>query len=237
MKKAQITIFIILGILALIGFSLVLYLTGYTGKVFAGDQASEIKNFVQDCAAQTFEDGLIILGQQGGRITLQDPIQQEFQTSILLDTEAHLPTIINMEKELNRYMIEHLKDCLDFSVIKGKTLIKEGAIQPKTTIGKRDVTLTLDYPLTFQAGDKIEKVNDYFVQKPAGLLKIMQIITTVTDFQLANNYLIPDNPLQEAEDFQFRITSYDHDLFISIKDTTYLINNKPYEFVFAERFT
>ena len=107
-------------------------------------------------------------------------------------------------------------------------------MQAKVTLTKKDVTVVLDYPLTFQAGDKKEQVSEFLAQKDVGMLEILRIITKVIKYQKDNNFLIPDNPLQENS-LEFKFTAYENDLIISVKDPNYIINNKPYEFVFVER--
>ena len=68
------------------------------------------------------------------------------------------------------------------------------------------------------------------------MLQIIRVVTKIIDHQISNNYLIPDNPLQDSNPLQFRISAYEGHLLVSIKDPDYLIGDKPYEFVFAEKY-
>ncbi len=78
MKKSQITMFIIVGVLIVITAGLVYYMAGYISKKQAEKQAklaeksTDIKNsvetFVNACAEKTLVDGVKLLGSQGGII-------------------------------------------------------------------------------------------------------------------------------------------------------------------------
>lgn len=231
MRKAQISVFMIIVVLLLLVFGFIFYmLDGLT--IIRGEKLPEVHSHIQDCASQTLEDGLIKLGQQGGRITLKEPIFD--QTSVLLqNSSSYIPSVEEVESELETHVKNNIRDCIDFEAFKGISLSKEDEPDPTVIIGKRDVTLKLNYILTFKKGEKIITLEDYVVSKDVGMLQILNVVNKIIMYQIENGMIL-DNIMQEHQNFQFRIAPYNDHLLISIKDTNYMINNKPYEFVFAE---
>ena len=77
-KKSQVTLFIILGIVILSIFSLIFYLVNYTSKEKFGEKSEEagktsaelkpIEEYIKSCLKETAEQGLLLLGKQGGYI-------------------------------------------------------------------------------------------------------------------------------------------------------------------------
>lgn len=82
-KKAQATIFAIIGVLVLIGGSLIAYYQTQTAKQMIPEvylkgekipiEFAPIKNYVDDCAYRISVDGLELAGQHGGYISMVDP--------------------------------------------------------------------------------------------------------------------------------------------------------------------
>jgi len=76
-RKAQVTLFIIIGILILITFSFALYTAQQTTQVQTPELLREetpvlfqpIRNFVFDCISSTAEEGIRLLGKHGGYLT------------------------------------------------------------------------------------------------------------------------------------------------------------------------
>lgn len=71
MKKGQITLFIIIGMLIVVSLGIAIYVAGTVKKELATARtisATEIEDTITSCLRQTTEEGLILLGKQGGHI-------------------------------------------------------------------------------------------------------------------------------------------------------------------------
>ena len=80
-KNAQITLIMLVGIFIVMTAALVFYFVYYFENknpiaplVF---ERGSIENYVNQCAKKTAENGLKLLGAQGGFITLQDYLQAQ----------------------------------------------------------------------------------------------------------------------------------------------------------------
>ena len=81
MKKGQVTIFIIIGIVILVAVGLILYLRSFeirsnlqseAERFTVPQQVQPVKNFIDSCLADVARRGVELLGSQGGFLTLQD---------------------------------------------------------------------------------------------------------------------------------------------------------------------
>ena len=77
-KKSQVTLFIILGTVILVIFALVFYLISYVSEIKGQEDIDEtqkipaelkpINDYIESCLSRVAQDGLELLGLQGGRI-------------------------------------------------------------------------------------------------------------------------------------------------------------------------
>lgn len=82
MKRAQVTLFIIIGVVALFMAGLMLYYVGLQAKKSSPEfeDVTPVKNYVTSCVSKLSEEALILAGQQAGIIfTFQDGQYPEFQ--------------------------------------------------------------------------------------------------------------------------------------------------------------
>lgn len=71
MNKGQVTIFIIIGLLIVVSLGIAIYVAGTVKKELATAKtisAEEIEQTITSCLRQTTEEGLLLLGKQGGHI-------------------------------------------------------------------------------------------------------------------------------------------------------------------------
>ena len=140
-KRGQVTVFIVVGIVILIVFSLLFFLRGSLGEASFEDemnslivpkQLEPINTHIDACLTETVLDGVSILGEQGGYITLPKDIMQRsatnqfsntleiykgaevaywyFETANGIETQ-NIPTLESMTTELEEYIDENFEDC------------------------------------------------------------------------------------------------------------------------------
>ena len=140
-KRGQVTVFIVVGIVILIVFSFMFFLRGSFMEASFEDemnaltvpkQLEPIKTYIDACLTQTILEGVSILGEQGGYITLPKDITPRsvtnpfsntleiykgaevaywyFETANGIETQ-NIPTLESMETELEEYIDENFEDC------------------------------------------------------------------------------------------------------------------------------
>ncbi len=236
-KRGQITIFIILGIVLVIGASFFYYIQSKETS-FGDDLSSltvqvpiefqDIQDYVETCMLQVGEDAIIRLGLGGGYI---DPISagmNVFGEATDVDAlkynpggelyipywyhlkssndckkncrfELQIPSLhritgtdadFSIEAQLDRYVNQNLKACLDdFKpfVDNGFKFNQKGEIKTTTTVLDGEVEFFVEYPFRAEklASHEFDK---FLVRMPISLKKLYQQAFALTDMERQFNY-------------------------------------------------
>jgi hypothetical protein len=238
LKRGQITIFLVVGIVILFLFagSVFMFSTLKTKEVKSEAQDSpeilylkpQISSYVENCLYDTVVPGIYLLGIQGGVIYPEDP------SSVLL-TES---TIINygflqgvdqfsiedMEEQIDMYIEENLDLCIDeFSVYTSQGLvISGGEVEAESLISMDRVIANIEYEV------EVTQDNDEFTLKsfsttvslPVGLL-VEEARRISGGGLISSDYFVTTFPFDSSR------TIY------SISDENSVIENAPFTFMFA----
>jgi len=193
-KRGQITVFIVIGILLV---TLIILLVSVKDKLIISswdqekeaalqvpEKAREVQKFVQGCVEQTAEEGLLLMGLQGGYINLPTSHittpRHPFATylEIIPNTDLKtaywyyttpnnlqktaLPSIRQMQDELSGYIEDNLAECtFNFTLFEDYN-VTTGAIVVDTQIEQDKVLFTIDYPLDIDLYDFTYKIDIFY---------------------------------------------------------------------------
>jgi hypothetical protein len=196
MKKGQLTLFIIIGLILLVSISIVVYITTekvikpVEEEVIVPEDVRPVYEFVQSCANEIAVEGLGLLGLQGGFIQLPGIIDRTPTAYIPIDTfnnfkiplwyyegEDRTPSIGFMEREISRHINERMKECTgEFEAFKEKYDVTEVAnITTNTIIGEDQVVLKITWPLDLKAGERTTRISDFAVRLPVHLKQMWEL--------------------------------------------------------------
>ncbi len=202
-KRGQATLFVIIGFLLLLSLSLGYYVLSVkqTGiKAQAQETPTTqtslpVKYLVDKCLSLLVKNGVTLLGKKGGYITSRperltnDMIRLTEKEELAyfylrngnnfqqLPPKEYLPTIEDMQKELEGYVKNELRYCLDdfeFFATKGID-VKMEKITVKATIAQKAVTIDLYFPVTLQTDEKTMQVKDFTTTLPIRLGEMRDI--------------------------------------------------------------
>ncbi|MAG78028.1 hypothetical protein CL616_01555 [archaeon] len=223
MKKAQATIFIILGILILIVLALALYLTGIGKQIIPTEQlilpedVDEINNQIDDCFEELIDFKLEQIWNIDNTYTLSNQSLLEIEYPLYTQSIPSLDQIkTNLENDLtlSPCFIDTTTEQLPQTKV---TLNSNTKIQIKNlaTISFDNTTYTLPEERNFERNFNIKELHT-FVQT---ILENKEIL----DFELLldSNYEV--SVLRPEENIVIYI----------IEDPSFEINNLPYQFAFA----
>lgn len=223
MKKGQLTIFIIIGLILLISAGLVVYLTTkkivkpIEEQVIVPEDARPVYEFVQGCANDIAREGLQLLGLQGGFIKLPGIIERTPTAYIPIDTmnlfkvplwyyegEDRTPSLGFMERELARHVNENMESCTgEFEPFKGRFAVnREGNVSARTIITDDEVILRITWPLALAASDRTTRIQDFIVRMPVRLKQM---------WELANATLAAENTGTFFENATIDLMAADND--------------------------
>ena len=120
-NKAQVSIFIIIGVILIIVSAFLIYNSDI--EIFQSHDTklkNQISDVVKDCIYQSADTGAFLLGQQGGYIEIPNKIKNnptkstDFGFKIpTWDTQrGDIPTIDSMEYELKKYIEKESYSCI-----------------------------------------------------------------------------------------------------------------------------
>lgn len=209
MKKAQITNFIMLGIVLLIMVGVYFFLKSTIlekiepHKIIPPDFI-EVNDFVEQCLFDTASESVKIIGQQGGYIKLPNNIITSRSYINLVPggmirvpywqimRQNQNPTLAQMEIEMNNYIKENLNQCLNkFESFENKFNITSGDLEVKTTIGEQNVLVNIYHPLLINRLDKNQyaELNDFTARLDVKLKQVYDLAKLIHKSENENFFL------------------------------------------------
>jgi len=198
-RKAQVTIFIIIGILVLaVGGVFFFTREGATREAeFINPEFKPVSDFVYACIKDSAREAIDILSLTGGYINFPESIRhnplsylsdgpiKEFRNPYWwYDGIEAIPPKEYIEKEIADYVDSGLRNCTDgFKVFQDEFIVNEGDIRTYVVLAENDVPIVVDYPLTIIAKhDKSRtSVSRFKVNLPVRLKKIYDLARRIID--------------------------------------------------------
>lgn len=223
-KRGQVTLFVILGVTVVVLAALVLYYRDYVSSSLSSigipvgmkvpGEFQEVGFYVEDCVHSISEDGIRLLGSQGGYISIpNDPLPagpaNPFSNRLLVFPNADLevpywfyftannipknvpPSVTFMEKSLASYIDSNLDSCIsnfsDFSRFK----ISSSYHKTSVKINKDSVDIDLSYPINIKLGNNEYNFNEFKFSSDAALGKLYSMALQIHNSE-SNNYYLED---------------------------------------------
>jgi hypothetical protein len=200
-RKAQVTVFIIIGIILLVSASIVIYITQLRKvevieEVVVPPEVQPVYDYVTGCLSQIGADALAMMGTQGGYsdlsperidtrdITMTPPAYIKIDPSNTFklphwfyEGEWRIPTIEFMQGEIADYVTQNLAACISsFEAFRPQYEITElGPPLVLSVITEDDVAVILEYPLEIRQAEKVTEHDRFIAMLPVRLRKIHEL--------------------------------------------------------------
>jgi len=171
-KRGQVTVFIVVGIVVLAVFAFLFFLRGKLVETSFEDemnalvvprQLEPVKTYIDVCLSQKVQEGVNLLGEQGGYIELPEDIMPRSYTNPFSNTlevydgaevaywyyetangieTQNVPSLQNMQTQLEEYLDNNFKDCFyDLTTFEeeGFQIIKPTTVKSEVTINKNNI--------------------------------------------------------------------------------------------------
>jgi len=180
--KAQITLFMIIGVVILLSvlFAVYIYQQSVTvpieRAVIVPEEVQQIYDYVATCADQIGKDGLILLGTQGGYIDIPKIIDKNPNAYINADPagiaktpmwyyegEDRTPSLEDIQTRLALYIKQNLPACVDdFEAFKDRyDITPVSDIVPIVTFTDREVIIETKWELDVKVQERIVKLTEF----------------------------------------------------------------------------
>ncbi len=195
-KKAQITVFIIIGFFILVFSLLFVYFKTSSSNV-SDIQAIQrtprsFEDYIKTCLSYTSEDAIKILGSQGGYTVMPDFISRDDRAFIPLDKngffgipswfyngEYRIPPLSAMETEIKSYVESHMDSCLAGfnSYAQNFEVNVKGDGNASVSISDENVLVLYEYPVEVTTKDdaQTQTFSKFQVNVPVQLGKMHEL--------------------------------------------------------------
>lgn len=242
MKKGQVTVFIIIGVVMVIGFGLLFFIFGRAvpeeqrPDEIIFDEAS-VRNYMRSCIEAVGDQGLIILGKQGGRIYPDKHVKTtnyRIRRNIV-DGEKDLPEVTEMQQDLKRYLDEHLNpDCIrDFRAFTERGWqVDYGTADSNVVVTELSVDFEVSMKVTVRRDSKKIDINQYTTRRNLRLPELLEKAGKIIDSHIDNEGWADANLVKDLG-LELTLFPYENNLIYNLKDPDQIIKTKPYEFMFV----
>ena len=193
-RKAQLTVFIIVGLVLIVTAGLGIYLT--SSKVQLEEKRAAVPaeqrpvyDFVVNCVQDRAREAINIMGQQGGYLEIPSQIERNPASYVAADPAAIVkipdwyyleqdrsPSITGMEKDISGFVEENLRECLnEFADFPQFKITELGNISAQTTLAEGNVVVELSYPISVEGEGRTERIDSYIIAVPARLKQMFDL--------------------------------------------------------------
>ena len=205
-KRGQVTIFIIVGIMLLVVVSLLTFINSYSPKptIIVPDNVADVHLFVTECLKQSAEEGINILGSQGGYITIPTQIANNREARLSLypgfvipywyyPGHSKIPTEDDIKNQISDYVKTNIKECINnFTSFKNRyNIIEIGNITVSVTLATKDVTVDMNYPLSIDVlSTKTNvRIDKYSANIQVPLKNMYALAKNIMDYENDNAFM------------------------------------------------
>src|SRR3989338_4455964 len=242
-KKAQIAVFIIIGIIIL---AAVIFLTQYKqltipkGEVSAIDPAP-VQNFVSACLEKTSHDAVVYIGGHGGFFNLPESSDKILQLPYYLKNNfTSWPSREKIESEIADYIDTELLFCLEnFRNFKGMTIGYEYPISNVSVYDKKVIILT-DFTIKIQQSENTVVIDKFDENIDSKLGIIINLVDNYVQVQKNDTKTICMSCLLDlvnANNLSITLGHVENSTFVfTITDKEMPIEEEKYEFKFLVQY-
>ena len=248
MKRGQITLFIVVGLLILI---FVLFITFSNKKNETLEKtplvkADDVSLFITSCLQKEIENGLVVVSSQGGYYHLPP---QSFASS-----EGLLPYYFNInnsmqrslsqkkvEEQIGLYISDNIQNCFhNFSSFPEKRIIissEEKYADIQLSDGR--VLAKLFYPISMTENNKKQNLQFFTAIVPIDALKLIELSQEYLDAQMKNQEGIPLDSvvhLKEKYNISLSVLFIEENAILTFFDEKIKIQDTPLLFRFAVKY-
>jgi len=172
-KKAQITLYIILGLIIVMGVILVINLREPEQELVPTLDTAPIRYYIESCIETTGEQAIKVISQQGGYYIL--PEKSIYDVPIYyFEGQSLIPGEDILYSSLNQYINDKIAECLDFSGFEEYNIQTE---QHTTTtrLSAQSLVINLEYPVKISRDMETAELNQFTVTIPTKLKKMYDV--------------------------------------------------------------
>lgn len=237
-KKSQITIFVIIAIVIVIGILIIFFAKSdllKTQKI--NPEVRPIYSFVDECIKEVGKSAILDTSDYGGYFISPEESLDGGIPYYLKDGKDLTPSKEKIENEIGNYVDNLIYFCVGEFENFQDYVIDDGKIKTIVNIEKEKVVFDVDYPISITKGENTYNINSFNAEIPARLGIIYDSVKFIMDNQMKDKKSICITCLHQiSESYDFYVNTINADkntIIYTIKDENVKINDKPLVFNFV----
>lgn len=202
-KKAQVTIFIILGMVLLLILALGIVfrkeIISFKPDFIVPTQKGKVEQFITECIQTEGEKAVLTLGLQGGYITVPEAIRSDaalhLQTSPFTvipywayGLNTNIPSLEFIKQEIDHYLEENVPKCLfeNQAFQESYDLVEKSPIQADTKIGEEKIAFDVHWEVQVRnkLGEVIADLTDHTADSNIKLKHVYETAKLIVDKEM-----------------------------------------------------
>ena len=238
-KRGQVTIFIIIAILIIASVLIFFMFKGQIKQSLYSPEVESVYLFVDNCIEKVGSEVIYEIGENGGYFFPPNFSTESGIPYYYSNGKSYMPLKEEIEKEISFFVSEKLFFCTKNFIDFPNFEITQKEIKTKIIIKKDKIDLDINYPISITRGESTSIIEDFGNEIPVRLGIVYDSIEKIIKEQLNHESIclscILDVSLEN--DLYVDMMDYDEETVIFIfRDENSIINNKTYEFVFANKY-
>jgi len=240
MKNGQVSIFVIVAILLVIGIVLIFFLRDGGIGIVVPSEISPIQSFVEVCVKDTLEQAVFLIGVKGGYYLNKDRVSLDGY-SIFYDYGVdYSPTKEIVSNSIESYLNENLVLCTEPFLQFSEFSIFGGVVSSSVVIENSLVSADVTYPLSIKRGDET-----YTLEKFSSSYSVrLGLVFKQVKGYLGEQVKTPDeicltclNDITRAHSLEVELHDAEDDLVVfAFIDNSSKVLEEDFVFVFANRY-
>jgi len=193
-KSGQLTIFIIVALVIIVGGILIYFFFPQVGDVFTGgfNPTSELRNCIED----DLNEWIDVLSAQGGYMEPEGFIRYKGQNVKYLCyiSEYHKPCLVqqpfvknHFEKELNDLIKDKAEACVDELINnyekRGYIISLNGNVNSSVEIIPKKMDIIIEAPMTATKNDVTQSFKKFKISKNSEMYKLLLLAQSIVDYE------------------------------------------------------
>tara|TARA_Y100000310_G_scaffold343977_1_gene454327 strand:+ start:1352 stop:2083 length:732 start_codon:yes stop_codon:yes gene_type:complete len=239
LKKAQLTIFIIIAIV-IVGI-IVLVFSLQTGiiKQPLNPDSEKVYDFVQGCIEGEGTELVYEIGSNGGYFFSPELSTESGVAYYYSNGKNYMPSKEQVEKEISFFMNEKLFFCTRNFVDFPDLEITQREIKTQTTINENNILFDVNYPISIVKGESTSLIEDFETEIPVRLGIVYDSIEKIMQTKIGEESICLSCLLDISLENDLYVDMLDYDdettLFI-FRDENSKINNETFVWIFANKY-
>ena len=239
MKKGQVSVFVIVAVVAIVIIAIYFSLNGDFGKS-VDPKVKPVYDHVQGCLDIVGTEAIYYVGQSGGYFGVPEFAYQDTIAYYLYENRNLMPTKEKIEENLGSYMDFIIPFCLDGFEEFSDFEIREGDLNSKVLIEDEKVIFNVDYLLSISVEEDTYSFDNFRIEIPSRLGIIHKATGEVMEKQMKRTDGICLGCLYEASEkyevkFNILDTEQEDTVLMVVRDEKIGIYDNDYEFYYVNK--